>query len=150
MLERHKGKSILHYGITTTSIDIYTEMHDIWYVWDTNKGSYRKIVPNNIKELFTVESLAHWIIQDGYFDGSGRTQTTLLCTESFTKQECIVLQKVLRNYGIKTSLKTRDKNKNTYRIRISKTSIKHVIELVKNLIPVYYHYKIGVPPAGVS
>jgi hypothetical protein len=27
-------------------------------------------------------------MDDGYFDSYGRTKTILLCTESFTKEEC--------------------------------------------------------------
>jgi hypothetical protein len=31
-------------------------------------------------------------MDDGYFDFYGRTKTILICTESFTKEECIILQ----------------------------------------------------------
>jgi LAGLIDADG DNA endonuclease family len=56
--------------------------------------------------MFSEVSLAYWIMDDGYFDSYGRTQTVLLCTESFTKEECIILQSVLE---IKSTLKVRDK-----------------------------------------
>jgi len=36
-------------------------------------------------------SLAYWIMDDGYFDSQGRTKTLLICTESITKEECIIL-----------------------------------------------------------
>ena len=48
-------------------------------------------------------------MDDGYFDTHGRTKTTLLCTESFSKAECELLQSVLRKLGIKTTLKIRNK-----------------------------------------
>jgi hypothetical protein len=48
-------------------------------------------------------------MDDGYFDSHGRTQTVLLCTESFTKEECIILQSVLERLEIKSTLKVRDK-----------------------------------------
>ena len=77
--------------------------------------------------MFNIESLIHWIIQDGYFDGYGRTLTIILCTESFTKQECIILQQVLMIFSVKSTLalfcKVRNKEQNTYRIRLSKTSM---------------------------
>ena len=63
--------------------------------------------------MFSVISLAHWIIEDGYFYNHGRTKTVLLCTESFTKAECVCLQEVLANFNIKTSLKVRDLQKDT-------------------------------------
>jgi hypothetical protein len=48
-------------------------------------------------------------MDDGYFDCHGRTQTVLLCTESFTKEECIILQLVLEKLDIKSTLKVRYK-----------------------------------------
>jgi LAGLIDADG DNA endonuclease family len=42
--------------------------------------------------MFSEISLAYWIMDDGYFYSYGRTKTVLLCTESFTKEECIILQ----------------------------------------------------------
>jgi LAGLIDADG DNA endonuclease family len=70
-------------------------------------------------------------MDDGYFDSHGRTQTVLLCTESFSKEECISLQSVLEKLSIKSTLKIRDKINNRYRIRISKTSMDRVICLVR-------------------
>jgi len=59
-------------------------------------------------------------MEDGYFDGYGRSQTLILCTESFTKLECVLLQEALGKLGIVSTLKIRNKVKETYRIRISK------------------------------
>jgi hypothetical protein len=70
-------------------------------------------------------------MDDGYFDSHGRTQTVLLCTESFSKEECIYLQSVFEKLSIKSTLKIRDKINNRYRIRISKTSMDRVIYLVR-------------------
>lgn len=53
-------------------------------------------------------------MEDGYFDANGRTQTVLLCTESFTQQECQVLQKVLLQIDIVTTLKVRNSLKGTF------------------------------------
>lgn len=142
-LERHKGKSILQYYFGTGATEFFTQLHTIWYTQESS-GRYRKIVPANILDMFTVESLVHWIIQDGYFDDYGRAQTIILCTESFTKSECYLLQAVLRKYHIKTSLKIRNREKGTYRIRISKTSMELVRTLVKDYMPKDYHYKLGV------
>jgi len=41
----------------------------------------------------------------GYLDSHGRTQTVLLCTKSFTKEECLILQSVLEKLDIKLTLK---------------------------------------------
>jgi len=83
-------------------------------------------------------------MDDGYFDSYGRTQTTIICTESFSNEECIVLQSLLGNLNIKSSLKIRDKIKNRYRIRISKTSMDRVISLVSSHMHTEFLYKLGI------
>lgn len=42
-------------------------------------------------------------MDDGYFYSYGRTKTIIICTESFTKKECILLQSILKILGIKTT-----------------------------------------------
>lgn len=86
----------------------------------------------------------HWIIQDGYFDSHGRIHTVLLCTESFTKTECILLQEVLLKFQLKSTLKIRNKQMDTYRIRLSKTSIVTLKDLILPSMPVEFHYKLGI------
>lgn len=83
-------------------------------------------------------------MDDGYFDSYGRTKTIFICTESFTKEECIILQSVLAKLNIKSTLKIRDKINNRYRIRISKTSMDTVILLVKPYMHKYFLYKLGI------
>ena len=143
LLPQHLDKVVTQYSFNTRSLPIFTYMHSLWYYWDKNNNRYVKRVPLNISEVFSIVSLAYWIMDDGYFDSYGRTQTLLLCTESFTKLECELLQSVLSSLEIKSTLKIRNKEKSTYRIRISKTSM----TLVRNLVTPYIHkdflYKLG-------
>jgi hypothetical protein len=44
-------------------------------------------------------------MDDDYLDSHGRTQTVLLCTESFTKEELYILLSVLEKLDIKSTLK---------------------------------------------
>lgn len=82
-------------------------------------------------------------MDDGYFDSYCRTKTILLCNKSFTKTECILLQSILKTMGINSSLKIINKDRDIYRIRISKTSM----PLVRELVTLYMHedfkYKLG-------
>ena len=94
--------------------------------------------------MFSEISLAYWIMDDGYFDSYGRTKTVLLCTESFTKEECIILQSLLEKFKIKSTLKVRNKINNRYRIRLSKTSMNTVISLVKPYMHKDFLYKLGI------
>ena len=94
--------------------------------------------------MFSPISLAYWIMDDGYFDSYGRVQTILLCTESFTKSECVLLQSVLTDLNIKSTLKIRSKENDRYRIRISKTSMSLLQELVTPYMHKDFIYKLGV------
>jgi hypothetical protein len=40
-------------------------------------------------------------MDDDYFDSHGRTQTVLLCRDSFIKEECIILQSVLEKRKVR-------------------------------------------------
>ena len=144
LLPQHKGKEITQYHFRTKTHLLFTALHDLWYEWDNGKNKFVKIVPLNISEMFSEISLAYWIMDDGYFDSHGRTKTLLLSTESFTKEECIILQSLLVKLDIKSILKVRDKVHNKYRIRISKTSMDRVISLVKPYIHIDFLYKLGI------
>jgi hypothetical protein len=144
LLSKHEGKKITQYHFSTKTHPLFTALHSLWYKWDNVENKFIKIVPLNISEMFSEISLAYWIMDDGYFDHHGRTQTVLLCTESFTKEECIILQSVLEKLEVKSTLKVRDKNNNKYRIRISKTSINKVFSLVKPYMQKEFLYKLGM------
>ena len=143
-LPQHLGKTITQYSFYTRTHPLFSSLHELWYKWDINKNKYVKIIPTNIAEMFSIVSLAYWIKDEGYFDSYGRTKTVLLCTESFTKDECIILQSLLEKLDIKSTLKVRDKIHNRYRIRISKTSMDRVISLVKPYIHKDFLYKLGI------
>jgi LAGLIDADG DNA endonuclease family len=94
--------------------------------------------------MFSEISLAYWIMDDGYFYSYGGNQIILLCTESSTKEKCVILKSILEILDFKLSLKVRDKINNRYRIRISKTNLNRVISLVKPYIHIDFLYKLGV------
>jgi len=48
-------------------------------------------------KYFANISLAYWIMDDGYFYYQEITKSILLCTESITKSEYILLQSLLNN-----------------------------------------------------
>lgn len=59
--------------------------------------------------MFSENSLAYWIMDDGYFFkiNNGRTKTVILCTESITKEECMILQSLLEKLNIKSTFYNR-------------------------------------------
>lgn len=115
----------------------------MWYQLDATRSVFVKIVPSNVGEMFSSLSLAHWIMEDGYFDSYERTETVLVCNESFTLEECVILQGVLADLGIRATLKVRDSSAGTHRIRISKRSMARVRQLVTLHMHPDFLYKLG-------
>ena len=109
LLPQHKGKEITQYHFSTKVHPLFTALHSLWLIKDQANGIVKKnklikIIPLNISEMFSDVSLAYWIMDDGYFDSYGRIKTILLCTESFTKEECIILHSLLANIKSTTTV----------------------------------------------
>ena len=132
------GKS---WAFNTQSLPIFTSLHRLWYQYDVELGKYVKIVPKFIEDIFSPLSLAHWLMNDGYFSVSH--QTVYFCTDNFTKEECRILQKLLLNYNINSSVVLHNKPKNYYRIRVFKTSMPTLIDLVSSHMHPDFMYKLG-------
>ena len=143
-LPKHKDKIILQYYFNSINSELFTNLHLKWYKWNSVKNQFIKIVPKEIEKDFTIDSLCHWIIQDGYFDNYARTNTILLSTDNFSKKDCLKLLNVLQNLNIRASLKIRDRNKEQYRIRISKNSVNDIRRLISSKIPSEFQYKLGL------
>jgi len=78
------------------------------YFYETFYKDKKKIVPNNLDELLTARGLAYWIMDDG---GKTKHNQTVIHTRSFSKEEVIYIQSVLKkNFELITRLeeKTQD------------------------------------------
>ncbi|RUO95304.1 homing endonuclease, partial [Jimgerdemannia flammicorona] len=81
---RH-GTQTFGLELYTRSLACFTELFDLFYVIGV------KVVPEMIYDLLTPVALAHWIM----CDGSARPSGLVLCTDSFTIQEVVLLMNVL-------------------------------------------------------
>lgn len=59
--------------------------------------------------MFLVQSLIYWTMEDGYFYNYGKTQTIVLCTESFAKYDSVLLPDLVLKYSTHSTLKVRNK-----------------------------------------
>lgn len=143
LLPQHADKMVSQYHFNTRSIPLFTALHSLWYVWSVDSGSFIKIVPLCIGEMFGPITLAYWIMDDGYFEGTW-CKVTLLCTDCYTKDECLLLQQVLLQWGIITTLNIRNKNTGSYRIRVAKSTMPQLIKLVRPHILPKMLYKLGL------
>jgi hypothetical protein len=116
----------------TRSLPCFTNLYSIFYL------NQIKHVPLDIFNLFNPIVLAHWIMGDGQYVKSGGL---LLCTDSFTLKEVVLLINVLIiKYDFKCSL--HQPNPGKYRIFISKTSMPKLQELVLPYMVKSMLYKI--------
>lgn len=66
-LPQHANKVVTQYSFYSRSLPLFTSLHNLWYKWDPITNNYVKVIPSTIGEMFSAVSLAHWIMDDGYF-----------------------------------------------------------------------------------
>jgi hypothetical protein len=139
--KNNKGEGKYSMTMDVYSLNYLHHLIEIIYSQITNTKFY--VYPNILLPQHKGKEITqyHFITQTHSY---GRAKTVLLCTESFTKEECIILQSLLKKLDIKSTLKIRDKINNRYRIRISKTSLVRVISLVKPYMHKDFLYKLGI------
>ena len=97
-----------------------------------------KIIPNNIDNLLTAKGLAYWIMDDGYKSRKG----IYISTESFLKEELLILKNVLKNkFEIESGI---HKTTNGYRIYIFSSSKNKLIDLIKSSFLPLFYYKLDL------
>lgn len=128
-------KSIYFWSLSFPCLNPY------YFLFYNNKT---KKVPINIEELLTARGLAHWVMGDGFYMTS--QGVIVLCTDSYTKGEINLLIAALNNkFGIKATLNKRVSSAglNSWRIRISKKSMKQITTIVDPYIIREFRYKLG-------
>lgn len=80
-----RGKIYENFRLKTSTLPVFNQYHDMFYKWDSEKGKYVKVVPENILEFMDPIVLAYLIMCDGNFD-KGRNRVRIY-TNSFTKEE---------------------------------------------------------------
>ena len=128
---------------STLKYHIFNWVYDDFYVKNENKNI--KIIPKDSINSLTSISLAYWIMDDGSFNkGKGYL---ILCTDSYSREEVLHLIDILKNkFNLSAALVSiKKKNKNFYyRVRVNKSSMPHLIELVKPYIIPSMVYKLGL------
>nr|YP_008475183.1 hypothetical protein [Candida labiduridarum]AGS44488.1 hypothetical protein [Candida labiduridarum] len=138
---KDKGE-VKQYSFSTKYMPQLYDIYNNWYKWDESEEKYLKILPNNIYDIITPISLAHWTSGVGYFDGS-----TVLSTEYFNHQEIEILCHILKfKFNIKCYLVlTYTLGRalpDGYRIKIDESCQDKFIELVKPHMLESFWYKI--------
>ena len=135
-----------HDAITFSTLKyyIFNWIREDFYTKIDNK--YIKIVPKNSYEKLTEVGLAYWIMDDGSY--SKTNNNLILCTDSYSKDDVLFLIYILKNkFNLSCNIINYKKTKNgkdSYRIRINKSSLPKLIELTKIHFVPSMLYKIGL------
>lgn len=135
------------YHFKTKSLIALTLLHNDWYKKLPESNKYIKILPANISDSLSDIGLAHWIMDDGYFDNT--SLTVVLCTDNFTLDETLLLIDILyTNFNLVATLLKRIKpNKEIcWRIRFSGKE-KNLNNLKKIVFPYFIksmYYKLNL------
>ena len=128
---------------STLKYPMFNWVYDDFYVKNENKNI--KIIPKDSINSLTSISLAYWIMDDGSFNKC--KGYLILCTDSYSREEVLHLIDILKNkFNLSAALVSiKKKNKNFYyRVRVNKSSMPHLIELVKPYIIPSMVYKLGL------
>ena len=118
----------------------YTSLHWIYEgFYPKVNGVTAKRVPKWIGEYITPIGLAHWICQDG---SRQQGQGISFATNSFSKEDCIFLAKILEDkYALKTSV-IKAGVENQWKISVKKESMNQLVSIVSKHIVPEMQYKI--------
>jgi hypothetical protein len=120
------NKNYKRIKFSTLRLPVFNYYHEIFYL------NNKKIVPKNLDKILTAKYLAYWSMDDGSKTGKGFR----LNTQSFTKDENLILIQILKDkFNLDCSLHFHNKKNNQYRIYIKTKSMPDL----KNLIYPYFH-----------
>ena len=131
-LRRLGGKVFASFVVATRT---YAVLGDLYRAFHLNG---KKIVPDDIYNLFTDVALAHWIMCDGSRLTAGGL---LFCTDSFTPKDVVSLMNVLRiKWGIESSL---DYYAGLPRIRVPRKEVHKIRAIVTPYMIPHFMYKLA-------
>jgi hypothetical protein len=137
----YKGKSILRgklfYNISfqTRQLECLSEIFNLFYI--NVDGINKKTIKYDLIFNIDYRVIAHWIMGDG----SKRKKGIILCTDSFSIKEVILLNHILI---IKFNLQsTIQKEKNFYRIYINEKDLNKIKPYIFPYFVDHFLYKIS-------
>ena len=134
----YKGTQKKHYSWTFKSkaLPVFTELRQNWY-------KDKKVLPEDLEQFFTDETLAYFYMDDGYIQIIGNYVRCVFCTDNFTEKEVDRIVDIIANFGLQVK---KIKYKKNFRICISKKeNVNKFIKIVEKYVPNCLQYKIRIP-----
>ena len=127
------------YRVSSFTFASFNYYFNEWYYFDEkNKSKRIKKLPCNIDKVLTPLALALWVMGDGCW----MSGAFLFCSESFTKDENLLLCKILGSkYGIKATIQKCGKIEGRYRIYLNKWNAKVLKSVIDPYLKESCYYK---------
>lgn len=135
----HKGIQRRHYAwcFKSKALPVFSELRKEWY-------DKKKVLPKDLRDFFTVETLAYFYLDDGYIQISGKYVRAVFCTDNFSEEEVEELISIINSYFGLNAVKI--KYKGNFRISIRKAkNVKKLFSLIEEFVPNCLLYKIRIP-----
>jgi len=87
------GKLISRCVFNTLSNADFDIFAGLFYKKDIEKNVWVKKVPEDISKYLTPQAIAFWYMDDGALKWQGKSNAVRFCTDSFSSEELILLQK---------------------------------------------------------
>lgn len=130
-----RGKLFHAVYIQTRQLACLNEIFDLFYL--INNGKVIKTIKEDLFFYMDYIVLAHWIMGDG----SKRAKGLVLCTDSFSLQEVVLLVNILiLKFDIKPTIQ---KEKNKFRIYINEKSLIKIKPFILPYFVDHFLYKIN-------
>jgi hypothetical protein len=133
------GKVYNKWYFNTLTFAQFAELGNAFYPLNSN-NKRSKVIPSQISEWMTGESLAYWFMDDGSKKWGDKVAGVRFCSESFTREKVDLLISILFNkFGI---IGTANKDSGGWRINISTKSYDKFYDLVKPHMTTSMMYKL--------
>lgn len=139
------------YNTTNGSTIFYTHANsDIEVIIKQFYGTGKKVITKEILNYVTDFGLAVWYMDDGDIDWNYRSRkrgwntapSVKLCTDSFSYDEHLIMQKWFKNkYDIESIIRRKSRNSVQHRMRFNSINTKKFLDIVRPHIIPYMRYK---------
>ena len=90
-----KNKIYINYRLKTKTLPLFNIYHTIFYIFNSDRNKFVKVVPNDIENIMNPIVLAYLIMSDGNYDKLRKR--VRIYTNSYSKQDVEKLQKAIND-----------------------------------------------------
>lgn len=140
--DKRYNKNYKRTYFNTINNDVFKVLADVFYKKEPLSKKWIKIIPKDIENFFNFEMLAYFYMDDGSVKDKNRGKGVRFCTECYTKEEALLLQKAFKTkLNIRVTLTKHGKG---YRIYIPEDAAIEFHQGIEKYMHSCFLYKLRV------